>query len=200
MNALKKNSIKTVLKYTWPFYIVSALVIVPTLMFAFRVTHRLPGYKVMTLFVSGRMNDSKKLEKDLVEKYKDNELKDVSVISSDPQDEAAYSQKLTIPGYNTADILIVPRTVLETVKISAFGLSLSDELINEYYSGYSLFKQEDVNYGIKIDREKTKEYFSLPSEDCFMILNGKSVNTGKYSPKEIKEHDNALQIVKDWGM
>lgn len=200
MNALKKNSIKTVLKYTWPFYIVSALVIVPTLMFAFRVTHRLPGYKVMTLFVSGRMNDSKKLEKDLIEKYKDNELKDVSVISSDPQDEAAYSQKLTIPGYNTADILIVPRTVLETVKISAFGLSLSDELINEYYSGYSLFKQEDVNYGIKIDREKTKEYFSLPNEDCFMILNGKSVNTGKYSPKEIKEHDNALQIVKDWGM
>ena len=200
MNSLKKSRIKSVLRYTWPFYILTVIIVIPLMMFVFRAKHRLPNYKVITLFVSGKMEDSKKLKNDLIEAYKDNELKEVSIISSDPDDVVLYQQKLTIAGYNTADILIVPRSKLDIVNVNAFGLSLSDELINEYYSGCSFYSQDDVKFGVKINPEKTNEYFSLPNEDCFMILNGKSVNTGKYSPKEIKEHDNALQIVKDWGM
>lgn len=199
MNSLRKSRLKSVFKYTWPFYLVAAIVIVPSMIFVFGLTHRTPAYKTMTLFISGEMQDSKKLRNDLIETYKRNDLKSVTVISSSPSD-AVYDSKLTVPGYNTADILIIPESKLNDVVVSAFGLELSDELINEYYSGYSLYSQEDVNYGIKIDKEKVKEYFLLPSEDCYLVLSGKSENTGKYSPKGISEHNNALNIVKDWGM
>ena len=199
MNELKKKRIKSVMKYTWPFYILAALIVVPSMYFIFRITHRTPTYKTMTIFVSGEMKDAKKCRTELIDKYKENELKSVSFIDAVPG-SVTYEQKLSVPGYNTCDFLIIPESKLNDVVVSAFGLELGDESINEYYAGYSFYKQEDINYGIKIDREKTSEYFLLPEEDCYMVLSGKSVNTGKYSSKQIAEHDNALRIVKDWGM
>ena len=57
-----------------------------------------------------------------------------------------------------------------------------------------------MNYGIKIDKEKVSDFMALPSEDCYLVVNGKSENAGKYSSKGIAEHDNALRVVRDWGM
>ena len=198
MSELKKKRIKSVMKYTWPFYLLAALVIVPSMYFIFGITHRTPAYKSMTIFVSGEMKEDKKCRSDLLEKYKDNQLKSVTFISSIPG-TANYNQKLTIPGYNTADILIIPKSKLDDVVVSAFALEMNEEMVNEYYSGYNFYQQDNINYGVLINKEKTNDYFYLPSEDCYLILNGKSVNTGKYSPKEISEYNNALKIVQDWG-
>ena len=125
-------------------------------------------------------------------------MQQVNLVTALPT-SAEYQAKLTVPGYNTADILIVPLSKLEGINLTPVALELTPEMINEYYTGYSVYQQEDVNYGIKIDKEKIDKYFTLPNEECYMILNGKSINTGKYSYKEIAEYDNALQIVKDWG-
>lgn len=195
MNSLKKKRIMTVFKYTWPFYLLGALLIGGVMYFIFGITHRVPSYKTMTLFVTGETKDTKKLKNDLTSKY---EIKSFSCISANPSD-GNYNSKLSIAGYNSADILILPVSKLNDVVVSAFGLELKEEIINEYYQGYTLYQQEDINYGIKLDKEKVSEYFSLPEEDCYMVLNGKSVNIGEYSSKQIKEHDNALKIVKDWG-
>ena len=65
MNALKKNKIKTVMKYTWPFYLISAILIVLGLYFIFRLIHKVPDYKTLTLFISGEVKDEKKLRDDL---------------------------------------------------------------------------------------------------------------------------------------
>ena len=199
MTELRKRRMKSVMKYTWPFYIISALLVGFGMNFIFGVTHKIPNYKTLTIFISGEMKDSKKLKSDLVAKYQDNELKQVSCISSNPAD-STYNSKLSIPGYNTADILIISVSKLDTINVSAFGLDLSDELINSYYPEYSLYKQNEVNYGIKIDKSKIEEYFTLPNETCYMILNGKSENVGKYSSKQIENHNNALKVVQDWGM
>ncbi len=199
MNALEKKRIISALKYTWPFYLVVAIAIPLTMNVIFGVAHKTPGYKTLTLFVSGEVTDTKKLRNDMLEKYKERELKTFSCISAKPTD-GAYNTKLSVAGYNSADVLIIPASKLESVKVSAFALDLSDELVNSYYSGYSTFQQEDVNYGIKINKEKVEEYMTLPSEECYLILNGKSVNLGEYSKKPIKEHDMALSLVKEWGM
>ena len=199
MNELRKQNIKATLKYTWPFYILSGLVLGVAIYFIFGLTHRTPTYKTLTLFVSGEVNDPETLKKDMLNRFKDNDLKTFSCISARPTD-TNYYQKLSVPGYNTADVLIVTESKLNDLVVSAFGMELKDELISSYYQDMSIYSQDEIKYGIKIDREKVKQYMTLPNEDCYMILNGKSVNTGKYSPKEIKEHDNALQIVKDWGM
>ena len=199
MNDLKKKRIKSVLKYTWPFYLLAAVIIVPSMYFIFGITHRTPAYKTMTIFVSGEMKDVKKCRSDLIDKYKENELKTVSFIDSIPG-TANYNQKLSVAGYNTSDILIITKSKLDDVSASAFALEINEEIVNEYYAGYELYAQDGVNYGIKINKDKVSEYFYLPVEDCYLVLNGKSENIGKYSTKEIKEHDNALNIVKDWGM
>ena len=199
MNELKKKRVVSVLKYTWPLYILSAVIIAILLNFIFGITHRTPAYQTLTIFVTGEVTDYKKLESDILKKYEDNELKSFSSISS-RYDDSGYNTKLTVTGYNGSDVLIIPTSKLEKLVISAFAIELTNELISEYYSGYTLFKQDDINYGIKIDKEKVKEYMTLPEEDCYMLLNGISECIGEYSKTPNKEHDTALKLVKDWGI
>ena len=199
MNALKKERTKNVLKYTWPIYIVTTIAVIAVMSFIFNATHQTPAYKTLTLFISGESKDTKKLKDDLLKKFEDKELKSVSTIIASPN-EGHYYSKLSIPGFNSADILIIPISKLDNLQISSFGLDLSNELITSYYDGYTLYQQDEVNYGIKLNKEKVQEYVTLPSEDCYMILNGKSENLGKYSLTPNEAHDNALQIVKDWGI
>ena len=199
MTELRKSRIKTVLRYTWPLYLVGAVLVGLLLNFIFNITHQVPGYKTLTIFVSGEVTDSKALRNELLTKYEDKELKSVSLITANPN-EGHYNTKLTIPGYSSADVLIIPVSKLENLDVLYFALDLKDELITTYYSGYSIYKQNEVNYGIKINKELVSSYMSLPNEECYIFLNGASVNLGEYSNKPVKEHDLALELVKYWGM
>ena len=199
MNSIKKNRIKNNMRYMWPVYLVSAVVIAIILNVIFGIVHKLPAYKTLTIFVSGEVTDSKGLQKDLLEKYQDKELKSVTTISAKPS-EGHYNTKLTVPGYSSADVLIIPISKLNNLDIGYFALDLKDVLITSFYSGYTLYSQKEVNYGIKINKELVKSYMNLPNEDCYMFLNGGSQNIGEYANKPNKDHDLALQLVKDWGI
>ena len=198
MNTVKKMRIKTTLKYTWPFYLIFAVLVVVLMNFIFSVTHKTPAYKTLTIFVSGEVADSKKLKNDLLERYQDKDLKSVSTISEDPGSPYYYS-KLSVSGYNSADILILPESILTNLNVSAFGLKISKELKSDYFNNFTFFSQENSEYGIKLDKEKVKEYMLFPNEDCYMVLNAKSENIDSYSLNQIKR-DNALTLVKEWGM
>ena len=198
MNALKKARIKATLRYTWPFYIVSAVILTLLINFLFKVAHPVPEYKTLTVFVTGESLNSTKLRKDLLAEFKEKDLKTVSIISSKP-DSGDFNHKLTIAGYSSADIFILTETKLNNIIVSDFALALNEELLS-LYQGYATYTKDDVKYGIKLNKEVVKEYFTLPEEDCYLVFNGKSVNTGKCSPDNIEEHDNALTLVKNWGM
>ena len=199
MTSLKKARIATVMKYTWPLYIIFAVIVGILLNFIFGVVHKLPAYKQLTLFISGEVTDSKKLETDLLDKFQDKEIKRVTTISAKLSD-GNYNTKLTIAGYSSADILIIPISKLENLEISGVGLDLTDEVIASYYSSNTIYKQDEMEYGIKLNKEMVKEYMTLPEEDCYMVLNGGSENLGQYSRSQIKEHDIALKLAQDWGM
>ena len=198
MTALKRERIKSVLKYTWPFYIVSAVLTAILLSFIFKIAHPVPEYTTLTVFITGESLNSTKLRNDLLAEFKEKELKTVSIISSKP-DSGDFNHKLTIAGYSSADLFILTETKLNNIIVSDFALELNEELLS-LYQGYATYTKNDVKYGIKLNKEVVKEYFTLPEEDCYLVFNGKSVNTGKYSPDNIEEHDNALTLVKNWGM
>ena len=63
MNELKKSRIKTVFKYSWPFYLISAVLTVFGLYFVFSIIHKTPAYKTLTLFASGEVTEPKKLNR-----------------------------------------------------------------------------------------------------------------------------------------
>ena len=128
MNASRKKNIKTVLKDTWPFYLIAALVVTGGFYFIFHLAHKTPAYKTLTIFVSGQIKDGDKLEKDVIEHYQDNELKSFSCISADPSD-AIYNTKLSIAGFNQADVLIIPVNELRNRDVSAFALDMSDDTL-----------------------------------------------------------------------
>ena len=199
MTSLRKARIGTVMKYTWPLYIISAVLVALLLNFIFGVVHKLPAYKQLTIFISGEVTDSKKLESDLVNKFQDKELKTITTISAKVGD-STYNTKLTVAGYSSADILIIPISKLENIDIAGVGLDLTDEVLTSYYSNNNIYKQDEMGYGVKLNKEMVKEYMTLPEEDCYMILNGASENIGQYSKSQIKEHDMALKLVQDWGM
>lgn len=198
MKELKKQRIKTVLKYTWPIYIIVALLIGLGLNLIFGLTHRLPYYRTLTLFVSGEVIEQKKLEDDIVTKYKDNGLSMFSCISAIPG-ESTYYQKLSVPGYNTADVLLIPTSILKDLNASAFALEVNESLITSYYSNYQIYSQENIKYGIELDKSKVEQYFALPNETIYMLLNAKSENMGEYGLNPDKSHNNALNLVKEWG-
>ena len=198
MNTLKKQRMSSVLRYTWPFYIVGAALVVVLINFIFNIAHPVPDYKTLTLFVTGEAINPDKLRKDLLSEFEEKELKTVSCISSKPN-AGDFNHKLTIAGYSSADIFILTETKLNNIIVSDFALPLEDELLN-LYQGYSVYTKDDVKYGIKLNKEVVKEYFTLPEEECYLVFNGKSVNTGKYSSTSIEEHDNALTLVKNWGI
>ena len=201
MTDLKKKRMKTVLKYTWPFYIVGALVVFILMGFIYKAAHPIPKYKTLTIFVSGEVTDSKKLSDDIYTKFKEKQIRSFSCVSASVYD-THYRTKLTVSGYNSADILIIPTSKIDSVSNpGSFAISLNDELVNSHYQGYTFYSKNEVNYGVKIDKNKVEQYMTLPNEDCYMFLNGKSQNLGKYSIyNPVEEHDMALNVVKDWGM
>lgn len=199
MNPLQKSRIKATFRYTWPLYIVSAIVVSFLFVFIFKAVHQIPKYKTLTIFVSGYVSDEKKLNKDLIDKYKEKELKSFSYIASDPEDYA-YRTRLTIPGYNSADILIIPESVVSTINPDFFAIELEDQLIEDYFKNYTTYEQENHPFGILLNKEAVKDYMLLPNENCYMFLNAKSESIGEYAKKPNKEHDIALNVVKDWGM
>lgn len=198
MNDAKKKRIKTIIKYTWPFYFIGGILVAFGINFLFGITHRLPEYKQLTIFVSGEVHDSKKLETDMLEKYKEKEIKAFTCYSGDPSDTNYYT-KLSVLGYNSSDVLIIPVSKIDS-DVSAFAINIDENLINNYYQGYTLFEQNGNNYGVKLNKEKVKDYMYLPSEDCYLFLNGRSETLGEYSKDQIKERDASLLVVKEWGM
>ena len=198
MNDAKKKRIKTIIKYTWPFYFIGGILVAFGINFLFGITHRLPEYKQLTIFVSGEVHDSKKLETDMLEKYKEKEIKAFTCYSGDPSDTNYYT-KLSVLGYNSSDVLIIPVSKIDS-DVSAFAINIDEKLINNYYQGYTLFEQNGNNYGVKLNKEKVKDYLYLPSEDCYLFLNGRSETLGEYSKDQIKERDASLLVVKEWGM
>ena len=200
MTELKKKRIKTVLKYTWPFFIIVALLVFLAMSLVFRIAHPIPAYKTLTLFVAGQVTDSNKLREDMFNKFEDKEIRSFSCISSLPND-SHYRTKLTVNGYQSADVLILPTSTLEGISnLGSVSIPLTDALVDSYFQGYSLYAQNETNYGIKIDKDKVAQYMTLPDEECFMLLNGRSKNLGDYTLVEpVVEHDMALQVAKEWG-
>lgn len=200
MNALKEKRMKSVLKYTWPFYILAGILVFVAMSVLFSVTHPIPAYKSLTLFVTGEITDRDQLSKDVFAKFESKKIRNFSCVAA-RRSEAEYATKLKVAGYNTADVLILPNSVIEDVSNPAlFALNLNEEIVNSFYQGYSFYKRNDINYGVKIDKSKVEQYMALPEEDCYMFLNGASKNIGDYGLNPVTEHDMALQIVKEWGM
>ena len=137
MNDLKKKRVKSVLKYTWPFYIVIGFGAYILMGFIYKVAHPIPKYKTLTLFVSGEVTDAKKLNDDMVAKFEDKQIKSFSCISSSIYD-THYLTKLTVAGYSSADVLIIPTSKIEGISNpGTFAISLQDELVNSLYQGYT---------------------------------------------------------------
>ena len=200
MNTLKEKRMKSVLKYTWPLYIIAVVVVYVVMSVIFNVAHPIPTYKSLTLFVTGEIQEREQLSKDVFAKFQEKQIRNFSCIAS-LRTDSDYSTRLKVAGYNSADVLILPNSVIEDVSNPAsFALNLNDQLINSFYQGYSFYKRDAANYGVKIDKDKVAKYMTLPDEDCYMFLNGASKNLGDYGLNPVTEHDMALQIVKEWGM
>ena len=198
MNDAKKKRIKTIIKYTWPFYLLAGILVAFGINFIFGITHRLPAYKTLTIFVSGEIIDHKKLEEEMLNKYKEKELKSFTSYTSDPSDPNYYT-RLSVLGYNSSDVLIIPESKIDN-NVSSFALNIDENLANSYYQGFTFFNQNGENYGIKLNKEKIKDNMYLTNEDYYLFLNGRSETLGEYSKDKIKERDTSLLLVKEWGM
>ena len=57
MNQFQKERIVNHIRYVWPAYVISGLLIAGGLSLVFSIVHKLPEYKTLTIFVSGEVTD-----------------------------------------------------------------------------------------------------------------------------------------------
>ena len=199
MDALRKERMKTRLKYTWPFYIAACVTACLLMTFLFGVTHRLPEYQKLTIFVSGEVTDSSKLKSDLLKDYGSNELKSVSLITVKPN-SPTYDTQLSIVGYNSADLMILPYSKMGRNDLQDIALKIEGDAYYDYLKSKSYYTIGNFRYGVRVNRGILDQYMNLPNEDCYIIVNAKSQNIGRHYKMENKEHDNALRVARDWSM
>ena len=101
-----------------------------------RISHRLPAYKTLTIFVSGEIIDHKKLEEEMLNTYKEKELKSFTSYTSDPSDPNYYT-RLSVLGYNSSDILIIPTSKIDS-DVSSFAINIDENLANSYQKFLSI--------------------------------------------------------------
>jgi len=143
---------------------------------------------------------SSHIESDLLNEFRDNGIKDISVTSIIPSN-TFYASTLATVGIQDCDVLILPQTVLEGLTDYSDFAPLQDTTLQTYgivSSGFTFFTSEGTPLGIQIfdgDHEENKLDGWLTfadHDDYFAFINVNTVNSGSFSTHEGTHTDHAF--------
>lgn len=196
MIQINKEKIKQILMYTWPYYLISCLVFSIGFPYVFSLIHKPTNVEKLSIFVSGETEDLNLFKRDYCEKYN---LRQIEIISS-TLENPYYLEKLTVAGYHTCDILLIPENILHDLILDQFALNLNEEIINLYFENCNFYEQENINYGTKLNKDYLKDYFVFNDEDYFILINASSENIGIYFDAKNELNINSFLLAKEWSL
>ena len=99
-----KKQFKESFSYTWYLYLLA--IAIPAILFplSYSFMHRPKEYETLSIFIPTELKDEK-AEDTLLSKFKENGVRKVDIIYSNPNDQYTFSNKLAVVGYNTCDLI-----------------------------------------------------------------------------------------------
>ena len=191
-----KKQFKKSFSYTWYLYLLA--VVFPAILFplSYSFMHRPKDHETLAIFLSSELK-SDKAEDLLLEKFKDNGVRKVDIIYSNPGDEYNFSKKLAVVGYNTCDLLFLPSGVVEKTGIYTAALELTSE-VKSYFKveNESTYKFEEKEYGIELgENNRLSEISNLESDKkYYCFINSSSANIGQFSSKKVTS-ENCVKLL-----
>lgn len=189
---------KKVLRYTWPIYAFSLVGVSLAWKLTYDYLERPSETETLSIFVSGTVKDLKSLKSDLLEEYSSKGVLAVDITSMSTA-ESLYLEKLTVAGYHTCDILLIPQRIATDIKCEFFALEIDEYLMTNYFSNRNIFSQEGHSYGLELDKSKVEQYLTLDNETYYVFINSSSKNTGNYYEPGNDENINAFYLASSWS-
>ncbi|MCI2069094.1 MAG: hypothetical protein LKJ88_05915 [Bacilli bacterium] len=186
--------------YEWPLYIVLPLIGGLTISYLLRVRHLPAPYEKLNLFVAASKSESEALSKNITLTFKEEGLKETTISQANPAD-SIFLTKLSVVGYQGADLFLLPYSVLKDIKADDYLLRISDELKAKYLpSGTNdFYTQDGYTFGVKLKSANQTNwlttYISFLEEDYYLSLNVKSQNIGSYGLYDNPNYDLALKTM-----
>ena len=173
-----------------PLLVVIFLSIVASI-FIYQKANTPNDYEKICVFVSATTVDADYLS----EKINMDDLKAITYLYTDPTDEYYFERLQTV--ITDADLLIVPKSILEKDGSENTFILLSDEICDKYgidLSKYEVFTKEDKKLGVRVDNIFTISFypdgFEGEKEEFYLVIND-TINS-KLNPQD-KESDNSFK-------
>ena len=198
MSNVTKQAIKQSFADYWWIYIVVAVLLCSTWLYAFYLKDKIRDNERLQIFVAGEISD-RDLERRAEEYFAKDGILDVNLYVLSP-DFKGFDAGFSAQGFLNSDLLILPQSLVE--KYAAYALALDGIVtLPDDAETYSI---DGKIYAVKVGRVNPEGYTPLygfgwideRDEDMYVLLSPKSQNIGKLNPDGNANDKHALQLLQ----
>ena len=198
MSNVTKQAIKQSFADYWWIYIVVAVLLCSTWLYAFYLKDKIRDNERLQIFVAGEISD-RDLERRAEEYFAKGGILDVNLYVLSP-DFKGFDAGFSAQGFLNSDLLILPQSLVEKYAAYAFALdgviTLPDDAETYVVDGKI--------YAVKVGMVNPDGYTPLygfgwideRDEDTYVLLSPKSQNIGKLNPDGNANDKHALQLLQ----
>lgn len=197
MKKMKGSEFKRSFVYDWPLFVVLPIVASLTISYLLMIVHRPGDNEKLDIFVASSSLNGKGFCNEIQEKYSSKGLKEVTSTQSNPTDPV-FAEKLSVVGYKSSDLFILPKSVLDGIDPTASLLPFTATFISAYVAkpSPSYYVSDSVSWGLLIKSAGEENWLdhdiAFLNEDYYLCLNVTSKNIGNMGLYDNPEYNLAL--------
>ena len=198
MSNVTKRAVAQSFRNYWWIYIVVAVLLCSTWLYAFYLKDKIRDNERLQIFVAGEISD-RDLERRAEEYFAKDGILDVNLYVLSP-DFRGFDAGFSAQGFLNSDLLVLPQSLVE--KYAAYALALDGIVtLPDDVETYSI---DGKIYAVKVGRVNPEGYTPLygfgwideRDEDMYVLLSPKSQNIGKLNPDGNANDKHALQLLQ----
>lgn len=198
MSNVTKRAVAQSFRNYWWIYIVVAVLLCSTWLYAFYLKDKIRDNERLQIFVAGEISD-RDLERRAEEYFAKDVILDVNLYVLSP-DFKGFDAGFSAQGFLNSDLLILPQSLVE--KYAAYALALDG--VVRLPDDAETYSTDGKTYAVKVGRVNPEGYTPLygfgwideRDEDMYVLLSPKSQNIGKLNPDGNANDKHALQLLQ----
>ena len=198
MSNVTKQAIKQSFRNYWWIYVVVAVLLYSTWLYAFYLKDKIRDDERLQIFVAGEISD-RDLERRAEEYFAKDGILDVNLYVLSP-DFKGFDAGFSAQGFLNSDLLVLPQSLVE--KYFAYALALDG--VVRLPDDAETYVVDGKIYAVKVGRVNPDGYTPLygfgwiaeSDEDMYVLLSPKSQNIGKLNPDGNANDKQALQLLQ----
>ena len=198
MSNVTKRAVAQSFRNYWWIYIVVAVLLCSTWLYAFYLKDKIRDNERLQIFVAGEISD-RDLERRAEEYFAKDGILDVNLYVLSP-DFNGFDAGFSAQGFLNSDLLILPQSLVE--KYAAYALAL-DSIVT-LPDDVETYSTDGKTYAVKVGVATADGYMPLygfdwiaeSDEDMYVLLSANSQNIGKLNLDGKAADKQALQLLQ----